>query len=669
MNMCADENSSGLPILNWIDGPIKKSFQSVFDGLNTSTEALDIFKKFRNNHFKTLLKKVSLIKILGMSEPIPILDVYSPTYVSTTIHSRLYETNWYSQKGPVGRDLKDTKKSKDVICGDVFIEDHDRIVVLGSAGSGKTTFLKYLALAYSDKRVFKSSKLKTSKLPIYISMNSYTNEFEKTESIFKYIADSLRRKTNDFAEHYISRILKKGLAVVFLDALDEVPKKYRKNVFDKINEFADDYPDVKIVLTCRTADYDEPFETFYEVEVVKLNKNAIEKIVKGWFKDDRKNANLLLRHLEHDKDVLGLSETPLLLSLLCIQFRHDLTLPKRKTELYRRCIDTFLRDWDTSRGFRRTTAYESLSDERKHRIFESIAGKYTKSDQITLIFPEEELNTVVGDCCLKFGILEKECSNVLSEIEQHHGIVERYSKDSFIFSHPSIQEYFAARFFIAERNDFDVLKDNFSDTQWFNIIEFLVSMHPGPDRIFEFLISNSEMKGLKTYPAMARRTKILWLIYRCLSVEPYINQELRERCYKHIFRSQLEIAKIYGEGRIFPIAVLMKNGVRHTYYYIDRIRPTLREALQPLRWLSNEILLSPSEYYSQLVWDYIEKHAFNDKMLGNELLIANLLTLCIPISSSKPKNIKKFLEKIIREKGKDIIARFSKESLDVIDIW
>ena len=40
-----------VPILNWFDEPIKQSIRSVFNDINSATEALDIFNKYRHNHF------------------------------------------------------------------------------------------------------------------------------------------------------------------------------------------------------------------------------------------------------------------------------------------------------------------------------------------------------------------------------------------------------------------------------------------------------------------------------------------------------------------------------------------------------------------------------------------------------------------------------------------
>jgi len=383
--MTEKKAASSIPVLNWFDEPIRKSITSVFHDLNTATEALDLFRKYRRKHFASLKSTLGHIKILGMSQPLRLVDIYSPAFVSTTIHGRLYEKDWRSVKSKEDPLFQaPSKKKPSIVQADEFVESHSRVVILGGAGSGKTTFLRYLGLAYSDKKVFRSTQLKTSHFPIFVSILAYIQRKDRDMSLLDYIINELEDKTDKYAAYFVKRILSKGLAIVLLDALDEVPPTIRGDVIHQIRGLSQTYPHCKIVISCRTADYAGVFEEFHEVELTKLSPPAVPKIIKAWFWNDSEKATQIIRHLKRDKGVQSLTETPLLLSLLCIQFQHDLTLPKRKSELYRRCIEAFLRDWDASRGFRRDTAYASLSDERKERIFEHVAGRYFV-DQIQYI--------------------------------------------------------------------------------------------------------------------------------------------------------------------------------------------------------------------------------------------------------------------------------------------
>ncbi|MBU2497378.1 MAG: NACHT domain-containing protein [Proteobacteria bacterium] len=637
----SDLQTSPVPVLNWFETPIRESIYAVFDFLRTSTEALDLYKKYRKAHFSSLKTSLETVKILGMSQPIPLVELYSPPFISTSIHRRLYEKEWYEfAKHPYSISALKTTPDSGSVRADQYVQSHKRVVILGSPGSGKTTFLKFLALAYTDKRLFDSSFLKTSYFPMFISLLAYS-QTNANSSLLDFIVRSLKKRTDKYAEHFVRRLLDKGLCVLLLDALDEIPLKRRARAFSQINDLCSSFPNTKIIISCRTADYVAPFESFYEVELARLSSRAINKIIRAWLRDDPAKAKQLIKHLKHDQDLQALAETPLLLSLLCIQFRHDLTLPKRKTEVYKRCIEAFLREWDVSRGFRRDSAYSGLSDDRKQRLFEHVAGKYF-IEKRRFTFPHPDLCNEIGSCIQRFNIAKEEAPQVLQEIERHHGILERSSADSFMFSHPSFQEYFAAQYLISKRIELDQIKKNYEDPQWATPIEFVVSTHENPSQILQFLVKQSAMTNLKNYPAMARRTKILRLLYRCINTGPAIHPQLRASIYEHLVDSQIKMSSIYVTGGVFPIAVLLPDGVKHSYVYFHK-RPTLYEALQPLRLLANEILFSPSEDYAKVVLSRIDKLVPPKEEMLRLSYFSQLLCLVIPLASINPVEIKKWI--------------------------
>lgn len=647
-----------VPLLSWFDEPAKQSIASVFDGINAGVEALDLYRKYKNAHFKMLQPEVSKIKILGMNLPLDLVDIYSPSQVSTTIHGRLYMQEWHrANSGASHEKLRDWLKANALKKGDDFIEKNDKVVVLGGPGSGKTTFLRFLALAYSNKKIYSTTNLKVSKLPMYISLPVFAR---KGGSLIDYITDPLTKKTDKFAANFLRRVFDKGLAILLLDSLDEVPLNMRTETIDLIKTFCKEYPQCKYVLSCRTADYEVILEEFSEVEIAKLTKQAVHKIIRAWFSADVKKAEQLIRVLKADQGVSCLTETPLLLSLLCIQFWHDLSLPKRKTELYRRCVDALLRDWDASRGFRRDSVYATLSDDRKERIFEYIAAQFLVN-QNNYTFPLKEVIEHIGNYCERYDISRKEAPSILNEIEKHHGILEKFSVDSYSFSHPSFQEYFTARYAIEKRNEMELLKKYFENENWSSVIEFMVALREDPTEMLSFLMAQSKMTTLKNYPAMARRTRHLWLLYRCMSSGASVVPKFSRTILTHLVESQIDMASIYRSGGVFPVAVLMVDGIRHTYYF-NKKRPTLRSALQPFRKLANQILHTPMELYSDIVLDRA-KEVDNAEMtsLSKDAL---LLCLIIPLASTRPIEVKKYLEKIRDRSEKTGFKSLIDESLE-----
>ncbi|MBK6591666.1 MAG: NACHT domain-containing protein [Burkholderiales bacterium] len=595
-----EKAGGGIPILSWFEGPAKQSINAVFSGMNAKIESLDLFKKYYSHHIGMLREEVSTIKLLGMAQPERLLSLYSPAKVSLTIARRLYAAEWHKADSANGtKKTRDTrgKVKGELVFGDEYIEGNSRIAVLGGPGAGKTTFLKFLALAYSDQQVFRESKLKSSKIPFFVPLPLVA---KNRTSIFEHLLNPIQAKTDEYAKDFLTRILNNSHAVVLLDSLDEVPRDVRPEVIEAINDFCKVFPDTKVVVSCRTADYREVLEKFCEVEIAKLELASVEKIVKAWFINDKPKAETLCRLIKQDRSIADLTETPLLLSLLCVQFRHDLSLPKRKAELFRRCTETLLREWDTTRGFRRDSAFEGLTDFNKEKLFDEIAGNFTVSE-FAFTFPKAELLKQIRAFNQRVGLLEEDAEGILLEIDQHHGILEQFSQDDYGFSHTSFQEYFAAKHLISKRLERKIVQTKYDNQDWYPIIEFIVALMDDPTEIINFLVDKSSLVGLTNYPPMAKRTTWLHLLYRCLATKPYVEPKVRERAIEHLIESQIEIARIYGMGGVFPIAQYINGGIKHPFLWTTR-RPSLTDALAPYRLLSNEILNTPLDGYSDAVF-------------------------------------------------------------------
>lgn len=418
--------------------------------------------------------------------------------------------------------------------------------------------------------------------------------------------------------------------------------------------------DTQSVVSSRTADYQQIHECFSECELARLSDKAINKIIHAWFSSEPDKADKLHEHLTNDDGVRSLCETPLLLSLLCIQFKHDLSLPKRKIQLYRRCIEAFLRDWDAGRGFRRDSAYSQLTDDRKERIFETVAGAFYKEGP-RYVFPESQLVSQIEACCERYEISTSEARSVLQEIEAHHGILERYSADSFMFSHLSFQEYFCARQILAAREEAIVLKEKYKDERWASVIEFLVGMHPDPKDVLSKLMQYSAMEGIRNFPSLATRMKTLILLYRSLIAGAAVTQDFRNLLYDHIIDSHFHMAETFRLAGVFPIATLSAGAVSHTYVYYHR-RLSLPQTLQPLGVLANEILLTAPEDYTNRVVKRLSLIDLDGDFEEAFQKASVSLCLAVPIAYARPQAVAQLLT-MVESRKSDHIGRTLKRLL------
>lgn len=617
-----------LPVINWFEEPIKDSFKSVFNGVNTKVESLDLFKNYRRIHFELLRHQVSSVKILGMQQPVDLKELYYPASVSTNIRRRIYAEEWKSieskERSKKPPQLKPTHRA------DAYISENNRVILLGGPGAGKTTFLKFIALAYTDKSIFENTKFNSSYLPIYIHLPLLVKD---NIEIIDAISGPLEARTDEFAKDFYIRLLEKSACILLLDSLDEVPLESKSATIDKIKSFAKLYPNLKIVVSCRTADYEQVLEDFSEVELTKLTKEAIKSIVIAWFGKDKEKSSKLLALLQNDETVSSLTETPLLLSLLCIQFKNDLALPKRKTELYRRCVDALIRDWDTTRGFRRDTAYSQLSDDGKEKIFEAIAGG-TSINSIEYEMDEAVVLHHISDEIARFSLDANNAKGILLEIESHHGVLEKCSAETYQFSHGTMHEYFAARYFVAKRLEMEVIKKNYENEGWHNTIVFVASIMDDPSSYLRFLVTKSSMEKFQNYPAFARRITHLWLLYRCLATGVSIPPALRKDICNHLVKSQIEMLIQLHKDGVLPYAAKIQNGVRQPIFYYKNARKSLEVVLKSYRSLMNEIVMSPVKEYAEEVSNILPSLA----SIGNFYARAGTVTcIMVPIADLKPQ--------------------------------
>jgi hypothetical protein len=349
------------------------------------------------------------------------------------------------------------------------LNKYNRLVVLGKPGCGKTTLFKFFSLMYSGNLKNIQPHKDDIYFPVLLILREYQNE---RFDLKKFIVKKLEICGFPHSDLFIEKMLNNGKVILMLDGLDEITSKNAEKCKRQLFEITARYPDNKILISCRTAAFNETFETFVEVEIEDFDEPNKSKFIQNWFKSNKK-ADVLVRMIKKQLRLSELSQNPLLLSLICLLYERNLDIPKNKVELYEKCIETMLREWDISRGFRRITKYEKLSDSRKIKLFSYIAYHfYNKGEKI---FSEKELVKVIATYIKKFGFNMEESLGILKEIESHHGILMPVSVREYSFSHLTFQEYFTASYLIDTRRENLVFK-YINDPSWYEIFGIIATL-------------------------------------------------------------------------------------------------------------------------------------------------------------------------------------------------
>jgi formylglycine-generating enzyme required for sulfatase activity/energy-coupling factor transporter ATP-binding protein EcfA2 len=340
------------------------------------------------------------------------------------------------------------------------------LVLLGDPGSGKTTFLKSLALALASGRG-KSLRL-GSPLPVLLPLSAYANAIAKRDLPLQ-----------DFFAHYfkdrgfelpltalLTEKLSRGEVLLLLDGLDEVRElRHRNMVVERVQDFYIHHRGAgnKLVLTSRVVGYREvrpSAEGLAEATLVDFDDEEIEAFVGKWTtaiekaaagetrtareEASREREDLLIA-VRGNPGVRSLAANPLLLTILALMKRQGVTLPERRIELYQRYVETLLKHWNVARGLAGRPAKDlDLMDTL--RILQPLAlWMHETSPGVGLVKEGDlhrELQRIFAE--RKERDPEKAAHQFLADVRDHTSLLLDRGGRQYGFIHLTFQEYLAA---------------------------------------------------------------------------------------------------------------------------------------------------------------------------------------------------------------------------------
>jgi len=443
-----------------------------------------------------------------------------------------------------------------------FLKPGARHVVLGDPGSGKSTMLRFLALAGRSRQLqerYKSGP--DSRLPVLITLRRYADELKtrKNLALIDYIQENIQGDFNlksadqDFFEYY----LESGQAILLFDGIDELPNpQFKKWVRDSIRTLITTYPGNTTIVTSRIVGYEGPFrfddKEFSHQRLTWLKLPEIEQFVKDWYRarienkrEREANENDLIRILR-DEDHIAireLAQNPLLLTIIALVHRIDAVLPDERVVLYQKCTETLLNTWHTWKFRSAEIKNRGKVERRNRRRMETIAhwmhcrsvsaGKHQRA-----VVPYSELKKFLADHIEEVEKYrdrgsepEDLAEDFLEFVKKRAGLLIEIGDNQGSFVHLTFQEYLTSSHIITTGEKegasgvWEKIKEHCTEARWNEVIRLLIAGLKS-DESQEFLIEEilSE-KGEKLHemrsrllggllldgiePAEARRVEIL----------------------------------------------------------------------------------------------------------------------------------------------------------------
>jgi HEAT repeat protein len=346
-----------------------------------------------------------------------------------------------------------------------------RAVLLGDPGIGKTTLLHYEGWLTAREQIEALQAGKTGiadvVLPVFLRLADLARvapERDMVEAVADLATDPRRGgvPVAPPVKQLLRQKLQAGQVVLLLDGLDEVPGQLYEELVRWLQGWLTSYPPQKCLLTSRLVGYRGPPLDLRgagkaELELVAFSPTEIQQFMTAYFGEttlpdaEQRLADELWRQLQHNPGMLGLAQTPLLLTLICTDCYEEGTrwrLPATRCELYSRCLDGFVGRWP---HLRRDIPAPDLGDDDayhlRRELLAEVAWQLSGSDPEHTLFTPAEVRAAMRRCPSQLEELGWTVLEARQQLGEAHGILIKSGagKDGqYLFLHRTFQEYLLA---------------------------------------------------------------------------------------------------------------------------------------------------------------------------------------------------------------------------------
>lgn len=451
------------------------------DTLNTLVQTL------RQKLYSSVQERCGTMRVLDMSYPIQVNDIYTSVNVLEQITGRRHQTLDELLRACEAEDFDrlglGTVAEERVPALDA-VKTYKKLIILGKPGAGKTTFLKHLAIQCNE------GLFEPDRLPIFVTLKDFA-EADGKPNLLEYISRDLNHYlptdlaiTQETLADDFYQVFLAGKALILLDGLDEVRSEDHQRVIKEIRGFSEQFRHNQFLMTCRIAAWDYVFEKFTEVEVADFDDEQIAIFASKWFKLHAIPPQLFLKELEQHPPIKQLATSPLLLTLICLAFEESGGFPNSRFELYKEGIDALLKKWDAKRGIQRDQVYKNLSHLRKEDLLSYIALiTFKRKDYF---FKQTITEQYIADYIRNLSetdepeTLQIDSEVILRSIEAQHGLLIERAKGIYSFSHMTFHEYFTAREIVQNSRSLEIalqdLAAHGADKRWREVILLATEM-------------------------------------------------------------------------------------------------------------------------------------------------------------------------------------------------
>ena len=355
---------------------------------------------------------------------------------------------------------------------------HERVLLRGGAGSGKTTLVQWLAVATARQEYDEHLAHLVGRVPFVLPLRRVLRDGEPpTPDRFLHAVRSAVAGAQPVG--WADRVLHAGRGLLLVDGIDEIPEREREAVRRWMRELMADFPGNLWLVTARPSAVREEWlarEEFAELSLSPMTRPDIAAFVRRWHRAaeaEPEAAEALLAAVRSSDDLVRLAVNPLMCGLLCALHRERRgVLPYGRKDLYDAALSTLLERRDTERGVPAPDGLR-LSKDARIQLLQKLAHWLIRNDRAEMDRSDAVAQLDRALCFMPS--LDASPERVFQHLLERSGLLREPAAGRVDFVHRTFQDYLGAKA-IVEEGDFPLLLDNATRDQWEDVVRMAVAL-------------------------------------------------------------------------------------------------------------------------------------------------------------------------------------------------
>ncbi|MEU7297603.1 NACHT domain-containing protein [Streptomyces exfoliatus] len=376
-----------------------------------------------------------------------------------------------------------------VVRADLALASHDRLLLRGLAGSGKSTLVQWLTVSAATGGADGMAYLQ-GRIPFVLPLRTLTRHGERLPTPDRFLSAAGSPLTPP--EGWADRVLAAGRGLVLVDGIDEIPEAERGRARDWLRDLLSAYDGNRWLVTSRPTAVDNDWlarDGFTELTLSPMSRTEVATFVRRWHRAAGPEAapyeQPLLDALRTAEHVAQLATNPLMCGLVCALHRDRRGyLPRGRKALYEAALSMLLARRDRERDM--GTPYGVTLDEAPQiQIIQRLAYWLTLNGRLQMDRTRAESIVTEAVPAIPEAAACGSPEQIFTHLLHRSGLLREPTADTIDFVHRTFQDYLAAKALV-DHWDIGVLVGHATDDTWEDVIRMAVG-HARPRECAEIL--------------------------------------------------------------------------------------------------------------------------------------------------------------------------------------